>query len=415
MQKISVSITLDTRWKAKNKKAVVKLQIYQPEPRIQKLYQTNFRLTIEEFKSAWKERRPRDEFKDLRRKLEAVESNAIKIVDSLDPFSFEAFEEKFFNKENKDFKNAFNIFDELEKQKLEKGAISTAEKFRSAKVSIQNYLKYKNQNSTSLTFDKITVQFLESFQSYCENVRKNSAATIGIHLRNLRTVYNLAIKKGVASQEKYPFLNEHFTIPSSKKVNKALTESQLKQLWEGVPQTPGQARSKDFWFFSFYSFGMNTKDICELKHSALDSDALQYVRAKTRTTKKERTTKNVPLGNRLLEIIERQKTNDSVFLFGILDEEDAPLQKHNKIKNFNKVINHHFREYAKAMGIDSNFAIKLGTYHARHSFATVSIRKGTSIALVSEILHDGNLKVTENYINSFPKEAFKELSNDLEF
>ena len=415
MQKISVSITLDTRWKAKNKKAVVKLQISQPEPRIQKLYQTNFRLTVEEFKSAWKERRPRDEFKDLRRKLEAVESNALKIVNSLDPFSFEAFEKNFFNKENKDFKNAFIIFDELEKQKLEKGAISTAEKYRSAKVSIQNYLRFKNQNSDSLTFDKITVQFLESFQSYCENVRKNSAATIGIHLRNLRAVYNLAIKKGVANQDKYPFLNEHFIIPSSKKVNKALTESQLKQLWEGVPQTPGQARSKDFWFFSFYSFGMNTKDICELKHSALDSDALLYVRAKTRTTKKERTTKNVPLGNRLLEIIERQKTNDSIFLFGILDEEDAPLQKHNKIKNFNKVINHHFREYAKAMGIDSNFAIKLGTYHARHSFTTLSIRRGKSFALISEVLHDGNLKVTQSYINSFPKEDLKELSNDLEF
>lgn len=415
MQKISVSITLDTRWKAKNKKAVVKLQIYQPEPRIQKLYQTNFRLTVEEFKSAWKERRPRDEFKDLRRKLEAVESNAIKIVESLDPFSFEAFEEKFFNKENKDFKNAFNIFDELEKQKLEKGAISTAEKYRSAKVSIQNYLKFKNQNSDSLTFDKITVQFLESFQSYCENVRKNSAATIGIHLRNLRTVYNLAIKKGVASQEKYPFLNEHFTIPSSKKVNKALTESQLKQLWETEPQTFEQARAKDFWFFSYFTYGMNTRDICELKHSSIDNDSIQYIRAKTKNTKKERTVKQVPLTNSIRQIIERRRNLESTYLFGVLDDKDSSFQKHEKIKNFNKVLNHHFRTFAKSAGIEDNFAEHIGTYHARHSFATVSIRKGISIALISEILHDGNLKVTENYINSFPKEAFKELSNDLEF
>uniref|UniRef100_UPI0040474463 tyrosine-type recombinase/integrase n=1 Tax=Algoriphagus sp. TaxID=1872435 RepID=UPI0040474463 len=415
MQKISVSITLDTRWKAKNKKAVVKLQIYQPEPRIQKLYQTNFRLTVEEFKSAWKERRPRDEFKDLRRKLEAVESKAIKIVDSLDPFSFEAFEEKFFNKENKDFKNAFNIFDELEKQKLEKGAISTAEKYRSAKTSIQNYLKFKNQNSDSLTFDKITVQFLESFQSYCENVRKNSAATIGIHLRNLRTVYNLAIKKGVASQEKYPFLNEHFTIPSSKKVNKALTESQLKQLWEAEPQTFEQARAKDFWFFSYFTYGMNTRDVCELKHSSIDNDSIQYIRAKTKNTKKERTVKQVPLTNSIRQIIERRRNLESTYLFGILEDKDSSFQKHEKIKNFNKVLNHHFRTFAKSAGIEDNFAEHIGTYHARHSFATVSIRKGISIALVSEILHDGNLKVTENYINSFPKEAFKELSNDLEF
>ena len=415
MQKISVSITLDTRWKAKNKKAVVKLQIYQPEPRIQKLYQTHFRLTVEEFKSAWKERRPKDDFKDLRRKLEAVETNALKIVNSLDPFSFEAFEEKFFNKENKDFKNAFNIFDELEKQKLEKGAISTAEKYRSAKVSIQNYLKYKNQKSDFLTFEKITVQFLQSFQNYCENVRQNSAATIGIHLRNLRTVYNLAIKKGVASQEKYPFLNKEFTIPSSKKVNKSLTENQLKQLWEDEPKTLEQARAKDFWFFSYFTYGMNTRDICELKHSSMDSDSIQYIRAKTKNTKKERTVKQVPLTNSIRQIIERRMNLDSTYLFGIIDEKDAPFQKHEKIRNFNKVLNHHFRFFAKSAGLDESFAKQIGTYHARHSFATVSIRKGTSIALISEILHDSNYKVTENYINSFPKEAFKELSNDLEF
>jgi site-specific recombinase XerD len=78
-------------------------------------------------------------------------------------------------------------------------------------------------------------------------------------------------------------------------------------------------------------------------------------------------------------------------------------------------VNHHFRSFAKAAGLEPSFAEQIGTYHARHSFATVAIMKGKSIALVSEILHDGNLKVTENYINSFPKEAFKELSNDLEF
>ncbi|MFN3761266.1 MAG: tyrosine-type recombinase/integrase [Algoriphagus aquaeductus] len=415
MQKISVSITLDTRWKAKNKKAVVKLQVYQPEPKKQKLYQTPFRLTEEEFKAAWKDRKPKEEFKELRKKLEALEAKAVKIVESLDPFTFEAFEEKYFNAAKSDYKNAFNIFDEIEKQKLEIGAISTAEKYRLAKTSIENYLKYKKQDSDKLTFDKITVQFLESYQSYCENVKKISAATIGIYLRNMRAVYRIGIKNGTASFDKYPFLKENFSIPTSKKVNKALTETQLKQLWEAEPQTPEQSRAKDFWFFSYFTFGMNTRDVCELKHSSLDSDSIQYVRAKTKNTKKERTVKQVPLTNSIRQIIERRRNPESVFLFGIIDEKDSPTQKHEKIRNFNKVVNQHFRAFAKAAGIDPSFAEQIGTYHARHSFATVSIRKGKSIALVSEILHDGNLKVTENYINSFPKEAFKELSNDLEF
>lgn len=64
--------------------------------------------------------------------------------------------------------------------------------------------------------------------------------------------------------------------------------------------------------------------------------------------------------------------------------------------------------------MEKDKAEQLGTYHARHSFATVAIRKGKSTALISEILHDGNLKVTENYINTFPKESFKELSREME-
>ncbi len=415
MKKVQVSIFLDIRRQKLSGQYPVKLRVYNPYSQTKKLYNTVFELTEKEYQSIWETRKPREEHKQTRRKLEALEAKAVKIVETLEPFTFEAFEEKFFNAAKSDYKNAFNIFDEIEKQKLETGAVSTAEKYRLAKISLQNYLKHKNQDSEKLTFDKITVQFLESYQSYCENVKHLSAATIGIYLRNLRAVFKIGIKNGTASLDRYPFLKENYTIPTSKKVNKALTESQLKQLWEAEPKTPEQARAKDFWFFSYFTFGMNTRDVCELKHASIDSDSIQYIRAKTKNTKKERTIKLVPLTNSLRQIIERRRNPESVFLFGVIDEKDTPAQRHEKIRNFNKVVNHHFRAFAKAAGIDPSFAEQIGTYHARHSFATVSIRKGKSIALVSEILHDGNLKVTENYINSFPKEAFKELSNDLEF
>lgn len=417
MKKVQVSIFLDIRRQKINGQFPVKLRIYSPYSQTKKLYNTVFEMTAKEYQSIWETRKPREEHKETRRKLEALEAKAIKIVETLEPFTFEAFEEKFFNAAKSDYKNAFNIFDEIEKQKLETGAVSTAEKYRLAKTSLQNFLKHKKQDSEKLTFDQITVQFLESYRSYCENEKekKLSAATIGIYLRNLRAVYKIGIKKGTASLERYPFQKENFSIPTSKKVNKALTETQLKQLWEAKPQTPEQARAKDFWFFSYFSFGMNTRDVCELKHTSIDSDSIQYIRAKTKNTKKERTIKQVPLTNSLRQIIDRRRNPESVFLFGIIDEKDSPAQRHEKIRNFNKVVNQHFRTFAKAAGIDDSFAEQIGTYHARHSFATVSIRKGKSIALVSEILHDGNLKVTENYINSFPKEAFKELSNDLEF
>lgn len=415
MEKVFVSITLDKRRLKKNGKFPVKLQVFQPQPRKQKLYSTVFDMTEKEFQSTWETRRPREEFRQTRKKLEAIETKATKTIDSLDSFSFESFEEKLFNHSNSDYKNAFFIFDEVEKQKLELGSISTAEKYRLTKTSFQNFLKYRNQNSEYLGFEKVTVQFLKSYQSYCENIKNLSAATIGIYVRNLRAIYNIGIKKGIANPDRYPFSKKGFQIPTSKKVNKALNESQLKTLWEKEPLTPEQSKAKDFWFFSYFTYGMNTRDICELKHTSIDNDSIQYVRAKTKNTKKERTIKQVPLTNSLKQIINRRINPESPFLFGILEEKDNPAQKHEKIRNFNKVVNQHFRSFAKFAGIDASLADQLGTYHARHSFATVSIQKGASIALVSEILHDGNLKVTENYINSFPKESFKNLSKDLEF
>ncbi|MDX5337684.1 MAG: site-specific integrase [Cyclobacteriaceae bacterium] len=415
MEKIFISITLDRRRAKKNGKYPVKLQVFQPEPRKQKLYSTVFDFTEKEFQSIWESRKPRDEHKQSRKKLEALESKANKVVESLDHFSFEAFEDRFFNSTKSDYKDAFYIFNEVEKQKMEIGSVSTAEKYKLARASIQGYLKYKKLEFEKLPFERVTVQFLQSYQSYCENVKNLSAATIGIYTRNLRAIYNIGIRKGTASQDRYPFSKNGYQPPTSKKINKALTEPQLKLLWEAEPQTPEQGKAKDFWFFSYFTFGMNTRDICELKHSSLDGNSIQYIRAKTKNTKKERTVKQVPLTNSVRQIIDRRKNPESSFLFGILEEKDTPAQRHEKVRNFNKVINHHFRAFAKAAGIEESFANQIGTYHARHSFATISIRKGKSIALVSEILHDGNLKVTENYINSFPKEAFRELGNDLEF
>ena len=188
----------------------------------------------------------------------------------------------------------------------------------------------------------------------------------------------------------------------------------IKLLWQTEPQDEAQAKAKDFWFFSYYAYGMNTRDVCELKHSSINNENIFYERAKTKSTKKNQTIKQVPITSSLRNIINRRKSIDSKFLFGVLNEKDSPLVIHNKIKLFNNFINNHFRKFAAHAGIDKHLAEEIGTYHARHSFATIAIRNKNSFELISEILHDGNLKTTQNYINSFPKESYTELSQGLE-
>ena len=417
MEKVNVSIVLDKRYKKQNKKYPVKLRVYHTfmdKRGKQRMYATEFDYSESEFASIWETVKPRKEYKEQRQKLAALETKANKIKEKLKHFSFEVFESKLFNKVNTDYTNLFSVFNEIIKQKNDVGAVSTSEKYVSAQTSLKGYLQYKNKKVEVLPIEQITIPFLNNYSFYCENVRGLSSATIGIYIRNLRCVYRVAMNNGAIQPEYYPFGSDKFVIPTSKKINKALTEEELRILWNTKPQNEKQSFAKDFWFFSYFAYGMNTKDICELKHSSINGNSLFYIRAKTKHTKRERIPKEVPTTNSLRQIIERRQIVDSEYLFGILNEKQSPKQKHTKIRDFNKKIVTHFREFAKHSGINEQLANQLGTYHARHSFATISIKKGKSIALISEILHDGNLKVTQNYINSFPKDVFMELSNDLE-
>lgn len=417
MNKVNISIFLDKRLKKLNGKYPVKLRVYYALPKskgTQKLYPTIFDLNESDFNSIWKTVKPRNEHKQIRKKLQALQNHAEEIANELSPFSFETFETKMFQTVNTDYSDLFTVFSEIIKQKNDFNAFSTAEKYRSAKICLQRFLGYMGKSSNKLLIETVDVDFLKGFKNYCENIIGLAPATIGIYIRNLRTVYRLAMENGAISDEHYPFGSKNFQIPSSNKVNKALTEEQLKLIWKTEPQNESQAIAKDMWFFSYFAYGMNTKDICELKHSSLNGNLFCYVRAKTKNTKKTRTEKQVPINQSLREIIERRKSIDSEYLFGILSEKDTPEQQHSKISNFNKLIVKHFRSYAKIAGIDEKLAGELGIYHARHSFATRAIRKGKSIALISEILHDGNLKVTQNYINSFPKDEYQQLSDDMD-
>ncbi|UJH91695.1 hypothetical protein LZ575_03135 [Antarcticibacterium sp. 1MA-6-2] len=92
----AISIYLDTRRSKSNGKFPVKLRVYTPNPRVQKLYPTVFEFTASEFESIWNTSKPRKEHKPLRKKLQAVEVRASKVAEEITPFTFEQFEKKLY-------------------------------------------------------------------------------------------------------------------------------------------------------------------------------------------------------------------------------------------------------------------------------------------------------------------------------
>ena len=67
----------------------------------------------------------------------------------------------------------------------------------------------------------------------------------------------------------------------------------------------------------------------------------------------------------------------------------------------------------KRIGKELNLPIKLTTYVARHSFATVLKKAGVSTAIISESLGHTSEKTTQIYLDSFDNEQIAHAMENL--
>lgn len=75
----------------------------------------------------------------------------------------------------------------------------------------QKVLKY--ERDFILRFEAITVEWLKGFEHQMLNIG-NKINTVGHHMRNVRIIYNLAIRRGLTDYGKYPF--REYRIPKQR-------------------------------------------------------------------------------------------------------------------------------------------------------------------------------------------------------
>lgn len=407
----SISIYLDTRRAKKSGKYPVKLRVFESNIKKQKLYPTPFDFTSKEFDSIWNTKRPRNEFKDLRLKLQALENRANEIAQDLNTFSFEQFERKLSRKKGEGSKVAYHFKQRVE-ELTKQNRLSTASSYTYSEKAIKLYIEDKLKVSyKSITFYDITKDWLYGFESYM--LEKNrSTTTIGFYLRNLRALFNKAIAEQEVEQEIYPFGKRKYQIPSSKNVKKALSKEEIKKLFETEPKTEQQRKAKDFWFFSFNCNGMNIKDIAQLQFKDISAETLSFYRAKTVNTSKANLTPiKVYINEYIKDFISKYSVEDknpNNYVFDILSNNITPSEAHSRIKNFTRYINQHLSKLCKANDLQ-----KISSYWARHSYATLGVQKGASLEFMRESLGHSSMSTTLNYFAGFDDESKKEFSQSL--
>ncbi|MGY0391940.1 tyrosine-type recombinase/integrase [Bizionia sp. KMM 8389] len=407
-----ISIRLDVRRKKANKNYPVKLRVYGKQVKKEKWYSLDIDLTEDKFETIWvngNSSKLRGINKEVYTKLQAYLTRAEDEARGMTVFDFEKFEKKFFRKSS-DRNNVKYHFDLVINKNLKNDKIGTAESYKYTFNSLSEYCKSKKKIAPEkLTFNDITVDWLKDYEKTML-LKGKSITTIGIYTRTLRVVFNNAIDEGDIINDIYPFGKKKYVIPKSKKVKKALNSTQLKVLFSAEAENPNEQQAKDFWFFSYSCNGMNFKDIALLKYSDIKEDRFSYYRAKTFDKSSEKTEITIYLTEFSSSIISKYGSKDKEgFVFNIISENDTSETQYRKIKNFTRLINDHLKRLAKRNSLPND----ISTYWARHSFATNSMRKGTSIEFISEALNHSDLSVTKNYLDGFEDDAKKEFANSI--
>lgn len=234
--------------------------------------------------------------------------------------------------------------------------------YEATKRKLQKY----DKNFKTLLISDIDNAYLLGFEKYCIE-KGNQTNSIGIHLRNIRSLINLAIDDEIIN--KYPF--RKFKIKKAETEKRALEVEQLQAFFNS--NCP--VYHKDYCKLFLYLIGINFVDLFNLKNSDIKNGRIEYIRAKTG---KKYSIKIEPEIKRLID----QYRSQSDYLLNISDR--SPKKDYRGV-------------YSRFSNIIKRYGMT--TYKLRHTWATMAYRQGIAKDTISDCLgHSIDHNVTDIYI-----------------
>jgi integrase len=363
-------------------------------------YPIGLDISVKDFERSYFAERPRGTFAEIKDNILINLARAKRIAKEIEPFSLEKFEKKLLRPSGS-AGNVFYYYTSTIARLKKEERIKTASNYELSEKSIKNYLKDHRNNSNAISFDSITVSFLNDYEKWMLKAGKG-LTTVGIYLRPLRALFNVAIAAGEIEKDVYPFGKGKYEIPAGENVKKALTKDELKKLFlYQLPDESPLIKARVFWFFSYQANGMNIRDICDLQYLNYDGDRISFIRSKTkRTTKKKSKPITIIVTPFIREVITRygnENKGPQTYLFPIFNHSMDAAEKVRVCNAFVRFINQHMKKLALLVGVDP----AISTYFARHSFSTISVQNGSSLEFIQEALGHQSILTTQNYWAGF--------------
>ena len=259
----------------------------------------------------------------------------------------------------------------------ESNRFKTAINCKTTKASFERFLC-----GNDILIDMIDNDLMRKYESYLKatGIVKN---TIACYMRTLRSVYNQAVDRGLATQKK-PFTGIFTSI--DKTVKRAESEDvivQIKKLNLSAHKELSLAR--DLFMFSFYMRGISFVDMANLRKSNLKNGYITYSRSKTG---QKLTVKLEDCMQTIIAQYESQTVDD--FLLPVYT-----TQNHDNISQL-RTHNKRLKRIAGMLGLEKS----LSSYVVRHTWATIALRKGIPVEVISESMGHENESTTRIYLAS---------------
>jgi integrase/recombinase XerD len=303
---------------------------------------------------------------------------------------------------HKDTMNTIILF-ELIKEAKAKGVKDTD------KIKSITYFKGLSKTKTpKLNIENMNVEWLKKYELHLRQ-RKYKESSISVRMRSIRVIFNDCIENGLISQDKYPFKQFKISKFKSNKNPRAISIDDIKKI-ESLDTTVHDKLklSKDLFLFSYYSGGINFKDMLQLERSQIynENSRITYIRSKTNRRL------DFKLSSKAQEIVEYYShyRTDTKYLFPLLLMDNlTPMQiynrRHKTISQFNKDL--------KMIGLLCDIEFDLTSYVARHTFANTLKSKGIPTDVISETMDHKNIKTTQGYLKRLENSVIDDAMDSL--
>lgn len=244
----------------------------------------------------------------------------------------------------------------------------------------------------------ITPTTISNFERFLRNKKKLNQTTTGMYLVRLRVLTNLARKRYFVKQDIPPF--QDCKIPQSLERNLDLSVEQFCKLKAYIPQSKIESIAKDLWFLSFYLGGINLIDILSIKFS--NDKEIEYIRTKTKNTKRGDKRIGISIPIEALNIINKYRSDDGSLKFGYSFT----------YRNFNRYIARTLQKIGRNININ-----RLCFYSARKSFVQYGFELGVPLEVLEYTIGQSmkQNRPIYNYIRIMRKHADDAIEKIIEY